>query len=45
VDHKSQEQHLHVGDWIKLKLKQANNKKKKKKKKTPTKDASKGGAT
>jgi hypothetical protein len=33
--------HSHVGDWNKLKLKQANNKNTKKKKETPTKDAPK----
>jgi hypothetical protein len=39
MDQKSEEQHLHVGDWNKLKLKQTNSKNMKIKKEAPTKDA------
>jgi hypothetical protein len=41
VDHKSQEQHSHAGDWSKLKLKQVSSKNTKKNKEAPTKDAPK----
>jgi hypothetical protein len=41
VYHKSKEQHLHAGNWSKLKLKQASNKNTKKNKEAPTRDAPK----